>query len=525
MGAPRGHDAKADFLCAHGALHPHPEQVQDPLFQHSVFFDARDVVQVRYEMLRRYRVDGRPAAAVARAFGVSRQALYGLPVIRGGADADTIQWVPPTLSRVLKVLKNPRYAGVYFYGRTRQRKGIVNRQLPSEEWKVFLPDAHPGYISWDQYQANQRALEQNRMKVCLQAPRTPPREGPALLQGLLICGRCGRRMSLRYYHRRGKTSVTYYCQRQATEYGGKRCQEIPGRGVDLAVAALVVTALSQQALDVALAVHEELGRQYDELAAVHRNRIERARHEASVAERQFLLVNPENRLVADTLEKRWNDALRAVAAAEEDFAQWGRQHPAPLAAETRQQVYRLVEDFPAVWNHPRTTAREKKQLLRLLVEDVTLLRQDEIHINVLWKGGATSQLCVPMPLNGLEARRTDPNVLACIAAWAKAHTDEQIANRLNREGKRSGTGKPFTWETVYRLRCAKGMAGLYEHLHEAGMRSTEEITAQTGVAESTLRKWRKAGYIHAIRCDRKHWLYEFPTPQVLKRIAHAKACR
>jgi DNA invertase Pin-like site-specific DNA recombinase len=446
-----------------------------------------------------------------------------LPVrLRTGKHAGQIRWVPPTLSRVLRVLKNPRYAGVYFYGRTRQKKGLPSGTLPREQWKVFIPDAHPGYISLEEFEATQQALQQNSVTGRAQGAGTPVREGPALLQGLLVCGRCGRRMSLRYQHRRGRVNPTYYCQRQATEYGGALCQQIPGGCIDQAVSRLVVEALTHEAVEVALAVYEELGRQHEELATIHRNRIERARHEADVAERQFLLVNPENRLVADNLERRWNDALRAVAEAEEAFAQWGCQHPAPLDPQAGQRVRDLVGDFPAVWDHPRTTARQRKQMLRLLIQDVTLLRQEQIAIRVCWKGGATSELCVPVPLNGFEAKRTDPTVLKSIAAWAERCTDEEIAERLNREGMRTGAGQPFTYETVSRLRREKGITGLREHLRQAGMRTTKEITEQTGIAESTLRKWRQAGYLHAIHCDHKHWLYEVPTPAVLKRIARAQ---
>jgi hypothetical protein len=160
--------------------------------------------------------------------------------------------------------------------------------------------------------------------------------------------------------------------------------------------------------------------------------------------------------------------------------------------------------------------------LRLLIQDVTLLRQEQIAIRLRWKGGATSELCVPVPLNGFEAKRTDPTVLKNIATWAKQHTDEEIAERLNREGMRTGAGQTFSGETVSRLRREKGIAGLKERLRQAGMRTTKDITEQTRIAESTLRKWRKAGYLHAIHCDHKHWLYEFPTPAVLKRIAQAQ---
>jgi DNA invertase Pin-like site-specific DNA recombinase len=440
-----------------------------------------------------------------------------------GAEIGQLRWVPPTLSRVLNVLRNPRYAGVYFYGRTRQKKGAPSRTLPQEQWKVFLKGAHPGYINWDEFEANQQTLRQNRLQARDPAAGTPLREGPGLLQGLVVCGECGRRLSLRYHARRGRMAVTYYCQRQATQYGGALCQQIPGRGVDEVVGQLAVAALGQEAIEVALAVYEELGRQHAELAAVYRGRIERARHEAALAERQFLLVNPDNRLVADTLEKRWNDALRAVNEAEEAFAQWNRQHPAPLDGPARQEVHSLIEDFPAVWHHPRTTARERKQMLRLLIEDVTLRRREEIEINVRWKGGATSQLRTPLPRNAFEAKRTNATILEDIAAWAERHTDEEIATLLNAAGKRTGTGLPFTHENVLRLRQEKQIAGLREHLRKAGLRTTKEIHAQTGITEATLRQWRRAGYIHAVRCDHKHWLYEFPTPAVLQRIEKDQA--
>jgi hypothetical protein len=285
----------------------------------------------------------------------------------------------------------------------------------------------------------------------------------------------------------------------------------------------VIEALTHEAVEVALAVYEELGQQHEELAATHRNRIERARHEADVAARQFLLVNPENRLVADNLEKRWNDALRTVTEAEEALTRWSDQHPAPLDPRTSQQVRELVGDFPAVWNHPRTTARERKQMLRLLIQDVTLLRQEEIAINVRWKGSATSQLRVAVPLNAFEARRTDPNVLKSIEAWAATQTDEEIAVRLNAEGKRTGSNLMFTYENVHRLRKEKKIAGFGEHLRQTGMRTTKEITRATGIAESTLRQWRQAGYLRAVRVDHKHWLYEVPTAKVLKRIATAQS--
>jgi DNA invertase Pin-like site-specific DNA recombinase len=454
------------------------------------------------------------------AWQVVRQLQQGqirLPVrLRAGLQAGETIWTEASLSRVLHILKNPRYAGMYFYGRTRQRKGTPAQTLPAEQWKVQIPNAHPAYITWEQFEANQQILAENDPRMKSRATRLPPREGPALLQGLLLCGRCGRRMSV-YYNRRstGKTSLTYCCGYESKERGGKLCQLVPGRGVDEAVSKMAVQALTPEAVDAALAVFEELQRRNAELAALYQSQVDRARHEAESAQRQFFLTNPENRLVADNLEKRWNDKLRALAESENAYAQWKEQNRFDVSLVAREELLRFVRDFPALWSHPQTTSRDRKQMLRLMIQDVTLLRQDDIRVSIRWKGGATSELHLPIPLCAWQSRRTPQAVLDRIAALTKQHTDEEIAEILNREGRCSGTGQPFTYEQVSRLRIAKQIPGYYDHLREAGMVTCEEIMATTGVGEGTIRQWRRAGLLRAIRYSRKRWLYEFPSQEIL----------
>ena len=436
--------------------------------------------------------------------------------LRTGPRAGEMAWVDATLSRVLSILKNPRYAGMYFYGRTRQRKGVPGGTLPPEQWKVRLPEAHPGYITWEQYESNRRLLGANDRGARSLTARTPPREGPALLQGMLMCGRCGRRMTVRYHRRRtGKVSLLYYCQREATEHGGVLCQHVPGWGVDQAVGELVVRAMTPEAIGVALEVYEELRRRDEEVGALYRSQVERVRHEAELAERQFLLVNPENRLVAEALEQRWNERLRALAEAEEALVRWKETSGVALAPQAREEVLGLARDFPAVWNHPRTTSRDRKRMLRLLIEDVALTRGDDIRVEVRWKGGATTELHVPIPLNCFEARRTSREALDQIAALARDHTDDQIAEILNERGVRTGTGRPFTGERVDFLRRSRGIPGYYEHLRRAGRVTGEEIMTRTGISEGALRRLRRSGLVRAIRCDRKHWLYENPSEDLL----------
>jgi DNA invertase Pin-like site-specific DNA recombinase len=456
-----------------------------------------------------------------------QQAQIRLPVrLRAGPQAGETIWTEASLSRVLKILKNPRYAGMYFYGRTRQRKGVPVQTLPAEQWKVQIPNAHPGFIPWEQFEANQQILAENDPRMKSRAARLPPREGPALLQGILLCGRCGRRMTVYYNRRRtGKVGLTYCCAYESKERGGKLCQHVPGRGVDQAVSRLAVQALTPEAVAAAVAVFEELQRRNAELAALYQSQVERARHEAESAQRQFFLANPENRLVADNLEKRWNDKLRVLAEAENAFAGWKEKNRFDVSPPAREDLLRFVRDFPALWNHPQTTARDRKQMLRLMIQDVTLLRQDDIQVCIRWKGGATSELHLPKPLTAWESRQTPQAVLDRITGLAEQHTDEQIAEILNREGLCSGTGLTFTYEHITCLRIAKRIPGYYDHLRRAGMVTCKEIMARTGVGEETVRKWRRSDLLRAIRYSRKRWLYDFPGQEILSQHPKRRPAR
>jgi len=468
--------------------------------------------------------------AIHKVFELFQQVRAVLPVVRrlreagirlpvrlwAGPQAGETVWTEASSSRVLRILKNPRYAGMYFFGRTRQRKGVPSRILPASQWKVRIPNAHPGYIPWEQFEANQQILAENDPRIRSNATHQPPREGAALLQGIVLCGRCGRRMTITYSYRRPRrVTWTYCCAHESTEHGGKYCQHIPGRGIDQAVGHLAVQALTPEAVAAAVAVFEELQRRNAELAALYQSQVDRARHEAELAQRQFFLANPENRLVADNLEKRWNDKLRALAEAENAFAEWKEKNRLDVSPPAREDLVRFVRDFPALWNHPQTTARDRKQMLRLMIQDVTLLRRDDIHVGIRWKGGATSELHLPIPLSMWDIRRTPKAVLDRIADLAKHHSDEQVAEILNRDQLCSGTGLTFTYVRVARLRVAKRIPSYYDHLRQAGMLTCEEIMKRTGVGRPTICKWRRAGVLRAIRYSRKRWLYDFPGQEIL----------
>lgn len=207
--------------------------------------------------------------------------------------------------------------------------------------------------------------------------------------------------------------------------------------------------------------------------------------------------------------------MRALAEAENAFVGWKEKNRFDVSTPAKEDLLRFVRDFPTLWNHPQTTARDRKQMLRLMIQDVTLTRRDDIHVCIRWKGGATSELHLPTPLPAWESRRTPQAALDRIAGLAEQHTDEQIAEILNREGLHSGTGQTFTYEDVTRLRIAKRIPGYYDHLRRAGMVTCKEIMARTGVGECTIREWRGSGLLRAIRYSRKRWLYEFPGQEIL----------
>lgn len=456
---------------------------------------------------------------VGSAWGVVQtltQQQAKLPLtIHTGPSAGTLAWVDPTVNRVLRVLRNPRYAGAYTYGRTRHKKGVPVKQLPQDEWKVLIPEAHPGYITWERYQANLAVLEANSLRARKNGHPTPAREGRALLQGLVVCGRCGHRMTIQYNHRR---HPYYVCRQSSNERGGRACQIIPGTTIDPAIGQLVVEAMTPATIQVALEVFDELRQRHDDMDALHQSRMERALHETEWAQRQFLLANPENRLVVDALEQRWNDKLGDLTAAKDSYAEWKEQRVASLDPEMRHRVLDLARDFPGVWNHPKTPPRDRKRMLRLLMEDVTLTRGDDIRLQIRWKGGAHTELRIPLPKNAADARRTPQNVLDAITELAQHHTDQQIAHLLNQKGLRSGTGLTFTSHVVANARAAKKIPSYRNHLKEAGMLTSTEVMERFGITQVALTRQRKTGAMRAVRCNQKEYLYEPPAEDLICRL-------
>jgi len=435
-----------------------------------------------------------------------------LPIrIHTGPSRGELAWVEATTTRILHMLRNPRYTGAFVYGRTRVRKGLpAQYRLPQEEWKVFIPAAHPGLISWDEFRTNQERLRENSAVSRKDGRRFPPREGPALLQGIVICGICGNKMTLRYHDRGERVQPDYTCQKVQTEHGGKICQYIPGGCVDDAVGRIVLESVSPASLDIAVDVFEEMRRKDDEVARLYNAKLERDRHEAEMARRQFMLVNPENRLVADSLEREWNEKLKALRTAEQSHADWSAKRVDAMSADTRDKILKLAEDLPTVWNDPRIAPKDKKRMLRLMIEDVTLIKQGAIEIKIRWKGGATTEATIPIPMNAWELRKTSAEVLERIAHDASVYCDGDIAKRLNRDGFASGAGLSFTSNRVTRIRRDNDIAGLADHLREAGWLSATEAAKALGITKTALMNWRRKEVVKSKRCSDKRWLYKIP---------------
>ncbi|WP_194891407.1 recombinase family protein [Catenulispora pinisilvae] len=434
-----------------------------------------------------------------------------------GPDKGTVVWMAATHSRVLKILHNPRYAGAFFYGRYQHKptaSGKTGPQLrPRAEWIAFFPDHHPGFITLAKFDANQDKLTANAANHGKDRRHGPPREGPALLQGIVICGICGRRMTVRYYHRGEHSEPEYVCQAKGIEYGSPICQRVHGVVVDAAVGTLLINALTPHALETAIAVADELAARADTADALRATAVERARHHAELARRRFLAVDPDNRLVAASLEADWNTTLRELADATQTYEKARNEHTTELNDQDRARITTLAADFPTLWNDPDTPDRERKRLTRLLITDVTLIRDAQITAHVRLRGGQEHTLTMPVPLASWQIRQTPPHIVAAIDELLDDHTDGQIAALLTNHGHIAGGGGPIHAGIVKHIRRAYHLRSHPQRLTERGLLSLTEIARRLGVATKTVKKWRDAGLLTGeIANDKGEYFYHLPGP-------------
>jgi DNA invertase Pin-like site-specific DNA recombinase len=419
--------------------------------------------------------------------------------LRTGANKGDLLWAPPQHSRILQVLHNPRYAGAFVYGRTRTRHrpdgGVSVAKVARADWQFVMPGMHQGYIDWERFEANQRRLTDNAAAFGGERLSGPAREGPALLQGRVLCGLCGERMGVRYSREHGSTVPTYICQEGAVRRAGKTCQTVPGKIVDAAVSALLIEMMTPMTLAVTLEVQRELETRAKETDTARRQHVERLRYDAELARRRYMKVDPDNRLVADTLEAEWNNKLRRHAEAVEEYERRTKQQAATLSVEARQRILGLAEQLPQIWKDPRVDFRERKRLLRLLLDDVTLIKAQKITAHVRLSGGATRTLELERPLPIAQLRKFKPELVATVDQLLDQHCDREIAEILNRDGWRTWEAKPFNLKKVAFIRSAYKLSSRYDRLRRRGMLTTREVAAKFGIAMTTVYEWGCRGLI------------------------------
>jgi DNA invertase Pin-like site-specific DNA recombinase len=434
-----------------------------------------------------------------------------------GPDKGKVKWQRLTSGRALSILNNPRFAGAYYYGRQRSRKNVDGSttyfQVPRDQWLVLIKDVHPGYITWQQYEENLQRMRQNAIAYNLIGRKTPPREGPCLLQGLAICGKCGQRMTIRYkYQRKGRIEPAYLCQRNRIERWESSCQYIPGAGIDEAISKLLLESVTPLTLEVALQVQKELENRFNEADKLRKQQVQRAEYEANLARRRFMKVDPDNRLVADTLEAEWNEKLRHLQDAIDYYEDHRQKESEKLKSAQKKEVLKLAKDFPRLWKNPRTPAREKKRMIRFLIEDVTMIRGEEnITLHVRFKGGAKKTLTLPPPLKGWQYNATDPKIVQMVDELLTDHNYAEIATILDKRGYKSSQGNRFDRNVVKSITYKYKLKTRFARLRATGKLTADEVASLLGVTAQTVRKWGKEGTIKTYPYnDRNGCLYEHP---------------
>jgi DNA invertase Pin-like site-specific DNA recombinase len=414
----------------------------------------------------------------------------------GGAWAGEVRWGELTHPRVLAVLSNPCYAGAYVFGRYRSRRSVrpdgtittTVTELPRAEWPVVIHDHHPGYVSWEQFLANERRLASNDTR----SGQRPPREGPTICQGILRCGSCGRSMTVLHRREGNYYDCTHSRADHVTTPG---CRSVKANVVDELVGRRLLEALAPEEIKLALAAADEVADRRTRSTRAVELRVERARYEAIRAERAFHACEPENRLVARSLETRWEQRLRELAESEAELAEQTTPAPEP----SREQLEALARELPKLWAADSTAHRDRKRLLRAMITDVTLTSHPdsrELQVGIRWRSGASEQHTVHRPPRPADAKRTPSQVIELIKHLAPDHTNTQIAEQLDNAGLRTSTGLPFDEKAIRWLRWRYRIGPSQPR---DGELTVTQLAKRFGISDGTVYAWITTGKLAARR--------------------------
>ena len=470
-------------------------------------------VQARLELIFATFLQVRSAARVLRSLNEG-----GLSIPRHKRLGGTV-WRPPTIAAVLNVLKNPAYAGAFVYGRSRSVHAAPasaktkQKMLPREQWRIVVKDKYPAYISWDTFEKIQSMLRDNYAEYDRNKTRGIPRDGAALLHGIVHCGACGHKMVVQY-----KGGPRYVCNYLRQQHGTPVCQYILAAPIDAEAVAAFFKALAPAELDAYVQAVTNRRETADAMLRAQAQQVERLRYRAALAERQFDQVDPDNRLVAAELERRWEEALRDARQAETALAlAQAENHEAPvmISEELRVAFTNAGRRLPELWHTPSLTTARKKALLRCLIDKVVIHRvaPDTIHVRIVWRGGDASTFDVPVSVGSLAALSRHQELEARILDRAQAgHSDEAIAVEMTVAGHRSPMRQQVLPSTVRSIRLQHGILQKRSQSHPRrvpGYLTVPQLAAQLDVTVHWIYDRIHNGTI-AIARDERTGLYLFP---------------
>jgi DNA invertase Pin-like site-specific DNA recombinase/uncharacterized protein YndB with AHSA1/START domain len=478
---------------------------------HAIVLDPDAEVRGAIQLLFRTFRDTGSAYAVVQHFAT--QGLRFPKRAYGGVWKGQLVWGRLSEGRVLSVLKNPAYAGVYAFGRYRCVKEILAdgsirarvKRLPQSSWLVAIQDHHQGYLSFDEHVRNLDLLERNRTNTADTLLSGPAREGRALLQGLLLCGRCGRRVSVRYQGNGGIHPV-YECNWQRREgLSGKACLSLRCDLLDQAIGQRALAVVNSEQLSLAVEALRQVEERASAVTGQWRMRLERADYEAQLAQRRYEQVDPANRLVAAALEQRWNEALSRLAELQQQFAAFQREQARTASPQQQAELQSLAEDFPRLWQAPTTPAKDKKRMLRLLLKDITVVAPAEspsVALQIRWQGGACEEVRVDRPRRPADRWRYPEAVVGKVRELAARYSDAEVAVALNQAGWTAAKGAPFTASKVQWIRYRHGIPAASTAPPGAEERSVGQVAEQFAVSRGVVYYWIERGILEAHKANR-----------------------